>query len=181
MNTRALWTGLAGLGLLVVAGLMVPALPELPPFAAGERVALLWDAPELPPDVLALVQRAHAAGAIVRVAGPQESLADFAPARCYRPAPWPEQPTGFHPDQWPHIPRGADTNGLQMLVLTPAELAAKNTAVLAAGFVYAWRKGAFRRTLPPPAPARAVVPPRTNLDLAKLYFSPPGIRLADDV
>ncbi|HOE37847.1 MAG TPA: hypothetical protein PLT12_10120 [Kiritimatiellia bacterium] len=140
MNTRALWTGLAGLGLLVVAGLMVPwprpnprpALPELPPFAAGERVALLWDAPELPPDVLALVQRAHAAGAIVRVAGPQESLADFAPTRCYRPAPWPEQPTGFHPDQWPHIPRGADTNGLQMLVLTPAELAAKNTAVLAA-------------------------------------------------
>ena len=90
MNTRALWTGLAGLGLLVVAGLMVPwprpnprpALPELPPFAAGERVALLWDTPELPPDALALVQRAHAAGAIVRVAGPQESLADFAPARC---------------------------------------------------------------------------------------------------
>ncbi len=140
MNTRAMWSGVAGLSLLVVAGLMVPwprpnprpALPAMAAFTAGERVALLAEDPTLPPELLALTQRARAADAVVRVVMPHESLADFAPTRLYRAAPWPEQPTGFHPDQWPYVPPDAATNDLVMLVLTPAEQAAKNAAVLAA-------------------------------------------------
>ena len=58
-----------------------------------------------------------------------ENLGDFAPDRIYESAPGPNLPLGYHPDQWPAPPPG---EGWQMIVLTPAETAVRNAAVLAA-------------------------------------------------
>ena len=136
--------GAAGLLLLVLAAWLVPVprpqprpdLPEIPPFRPGERIALFIPDPEnFPPaDSFGLVQRARAAGAEVRVFAPGESPAEFAPDRLYQPFPWPTPPAGYHPDQWPALPPGERNSGndWQLLVLTPAEQAVKNAAVLAA-------------------------------------------------
>lgn len=139
MNLKSIGWGAAGLGLLALAGALVPlprpnarpALPEIVPFQAGERVALfLPDFGSFPaPDGLGLVQRARAAGAEVRAFAPGDSMEEFNPTRIYTPWPWPDSPTGYHPDQWPTPPSG---DGWQMLVLTPEEQAVRNAAVLAA-------------------------------------------------
>ena len=129
----------AGLLLLALAAWRVPAprlhprpdLPEIPPFSAGERIALVLTDPATfpPPASFGLVQRARAAGAEVRVFAPGDSRADFDPDRLYQPCPGPDSPAGYHPDQWPAPPSG---DGWQMIVLSPEETAVKNQAVLAA-------------------------------------------------
>ena len=139
MNPRRLLLASSGLALLAAAAWMVPTprrlprpdLPDIAPFAPGERIALILPDPEiLPPlDACGLVQRARAAGADVRAFAARTDLGAFAPDRIYEPAPGPARPPGYHPDQWPVSPPGA---GLQMLVLTPAESAVRNAAVLAA-------------------------------------------------
>jgi hypothetical protein len=135
---------LAGLLLLALAAWMVPTprsnprpeLPEIAPFTTADRVALFIPDPEnFPPaDSFGLVQRARAAGAEVRIFAPGDSTAEFAPTRLYQPFPWPDTPTGYHPDQWPALPPGEKQSGndWHMLVLTPEEIAVKNAAVLAA-------------------------------------------------
>ena len=139
MNPRRLVLGTAGLALLVAAAWLVPVprslprpdLPEIAPFAPGERIALVVSDPENrpPAEALGLVQRARAAGAEIRIFSPGTDLGEFAPDRIYAPAPGPDRPSGYHPDQWPISPPGADW---QMLVLTPAETAVRNAAVVAA-------------------------------------------------
>ena len=144
MNPRSIAFLTAGLALLLLAALQIPSprlsprpdLPEIPPFAPGERIALLLPDPDTfpPPENLALVQRARAAGAQVHIFAPGESPADFFPTRLYRANPRPYDPPGYHPDQWPAPPPPAahENPGWQMLVLTPEETAARNAAVLAA-------------------------------------------------
>ncbi len=139
MNPRSIAFLTAGLALLLLAALQIPSprlsprpdLPEIPPFAPGERIALLLPDPDTfpPPENLALVQRARAAGAQVHIFAPGESPADFFPTRLYRANPRPYDPPGYHPDQWPAPPSG---DGWQMIVLSPEETAVKNQAVLAA-------------------------------------------------
>lgn len=139
MNPRAALLGTAGLALLAVAAWMVPVprrvprpdLPEIAPFAAGERIALVVSTPENQPlaESLGLVRRARAAGAEVRIFAAATDFGDFAPDRVYRPFFGPYLPRGYHPDQWPDPP---PDEGWQMLVLTPAEQAVPNAAVLAA-------------------------------------------------
>ena len=146
------WKSAAGLvaGLLLLAGAawLIPAprlrprpdLPEIAPFSAGERIALVLPDPENfpPPESYGLVRRARAAGAEVRVFAPDEAVAAFAPDRLFQSFPWPYAPAGYHPDQWPTLPPDEKNSGnaWQMLVLTPAEIAVKNQAVLAAAGVY---------------------------------------------
>lgn len=139
MNPRRLLLASAGLALLAAAVWRVPVpqrlprpeLPEIAPFVAGERIALVVSDPESQPpaEALGLVQRARAAGADVRICASENDLGGFAPDRIYLPAPGPDRPRGYHPDQWPAPPPGDDG---QMLVLTPAETAVRNAAVLAA-------------------------------------------------
>lgn len=144
MKPLAIAQLLAGLLLLALAAWMIPVprpnprpdLPEIAPFTAADRVAIFLPDPEnFPPaDSLGLVQRARAAGAAVRVFAPGESTAEFAPTRLYQPYPWPDTPPGYHPDQWPSLPDDEKQSGnaWHMLVLSPAEIAVKNAAVLAA-------------------------------------------------
>lgn len=139
MNSRAVLLATCGLALLAAAAGMIPTprraprpdLPEIAPFAPGERIALVVSAPEIQPpaEALGLVQRARAAGAEVRVFAAATDFGDFAPDRSYRPFSGPYAPVGYHPDQWPVPPPGEDC---QMLVLTPEEQTVKNQAVLAA-------------------------------------------------
>ena len=139
MNPRRILLGTAGLALLAAAAGLVPVprrvprpdLPEIAPFAAGERIALVVSDPEgqPPAEALGLVQRARAAGAEIRAFATPKEFGDFAPDRIYALAPAPDRPRGYHPDQWPVPPPGA---GWQMLVLTPAETAIRNAAVVAA-------------------------------------------------
>ncbi|NCD22361.1 MAG: hypothetical protein EOL90_05405 [Spartobacteria bacterium] len=139
MNPRRLLLASSGLALLAAAAWMVPTprrlprpdLPDIAPFAAGERIALVVSAPELvpPAEALGLVQRARAAGAEIRIFASPEEFGEFAPDRIYAPAPGPARPLGYHPDQWPAPP---PDEGWHMLVLTPAETAIRNAAVLAA-------------------------------------------------
>ena len=139
MNPRRLLLGTAGLALLAAAAWMVPVprslprpnLPEIAPFAAGERIALVVSDPENrpPAEALGLVQRARTAGAEIRIFASAKEFGEFAPDRIYAPAPGPDRPSGYHPDQWPISPPGADW---QMLVLTPTETAVRNAAVVAA-------------------------------------------------
>ena len=139
MNPRRLLLGTAGLALLAAAAWLVPFprraprpdLPEIAPFAAGERIALVVTDPENhpPAEALGLVQRARAAGAEIRTFASPTEFGEFAPDRIYEPATAPDRPRGYHPDQWPVPPPGA---GGQMLVLTPAETAVRNAAVVAA-------------------------------------------------
>ena len=139
MNLRSIAAGAAGLLLLAFAAWLVPSprpnprpdLPGIAPFSAADRVALfLPDPASFPPaDSLGLVQRARAAGAAVRVFAPGEPTGDFAPTRLLQPSPGPDTPAGYHPDQWPTLPPGGSW---QMLVLSAAEMAIKNQAVLAA-------------------------------------------------
>ena len=148
MNPRRLVLGTAGLALLVAAAWLVPVprslprpnLPEIPPFAAGERIALVVSDPENrpPAEALGLVQRARTAGAKIRIFASAKEFGEFAPDRIYAPAPGPDRPSGYHPDQWPTLPPDEKNSGnaWQMLVLTPAEIAVKNQAVLAAAGVY---------------------------------------------
>ena len=144
MNPRSIAFLTAGLALLLLAALQIPSprlrprpnLPEIPPFAPGERIALLLPDPDTfpSPESLALVRRARAAGADIRLFSPHESTTDFAPSRIYRADPRPCDPPGYHPDQWPSPPPpSADKHsGWHMLVLTPEEETARNAAVLAA-------------------------------------------------
>jgi len=144
----------SGLLLLALAAWLVPcprpnprpALPEIAPFRAGERIALFLPNPEgfPPPDTFALVQRACAAGAEVRFFAPGDPIDEYAPNRIYQPSPWPDTPTCYHPDQWPALPPGEKGSGndWHMLVLTPEEVAAKNAAVLQAARVLRDRGGA---------------------------------------
>ena len=139
MNWKSAAGLVAGLSLLAVAAWVVPsprlrplpAGPEIAPFSAGERLALILPDPDRfpPPESFGLVQRARAAGAEVRIFAPGDSRADFAPDRLYQPCPGPDTPDGYHPDQWPASPSGS---GWHMLVLTPEETVVKNRAVLAA-------------------------------------------------
>ena len=139
MKPRAFLLASAGLALLATAVWMVPVprraprpdCPEIAPFAAGEHIALVIPDPENhpPAEAFGLVQRARAAGAEVRLFAAETDVGDFAPDRIYLPAPGPDRPRGYHPDQWPAPPPGDDG---QMLVLTPAETAVRNAAVLAA-------------------------------------------------
>ena len=144
MNPRRLLLGTAGLALLAAAAWMVPVprrvpppdLPEIAPFAPGERIALVVSDPENrpPAEALGLVQRARAAGAEIRIFSPGTDLGEFAPDRIYAPAPGPDRPRGYHPDQWPALPPGENDPGhdWRMLVLSPEEQAVQNAAVLAA-------------------------------------------------
>lgn len=144
MNRKSIPLLAGGLGLLALAALWAawpwprprPDLPEIAPFTRGERIALLIPGPETlpPPESLGLVQRAHAARAQVRFFVPGESLAEYAPDRVYQPYPEAFAPAGYHPDQWPALPPDEQNspNAWQMLVLTPAETAVRNQAVLAA-------------------------------------------------
>lgn len=139
MNLRSIATGAAGLLLLSLAAWLIPSprpnprpdLPEIAPFSAADRIALLLPDPaSFPPaDGLGLVQRARAAGAAVRVFAPGEPTGDFAPTRLLQPFTGPDTPAGYHPDQWPALPPGGDW---LMLVLSPEETAVRNAAVLAA-------------------------------------------------
>ena len=142
MNPRAIASGIAAAGLLALAAWWVPRprlqprpdLPEIEPFSAGERIALVLPDPENFPraDGFGLVRRARAAEAEVRVFAPGESLAKFAPARIYQPYPGPYVPAGYHPDQWPVLPPGEKDSGndWRLLVLSPEERAVQNAAVL---------------------------------------------------
>lgn len=113
-----------------------PDLPEIPPFRAGERIALVFPEPETFPESgsFGLVQRARAAGAEVTVFPPGADLSAFAPDRIYQPFPGPDTPAGYHPDLWPRLPPAEEHSGnaWQLLVLTPEEQSVKNAAVLAA-------------------------------------------------
>ena len=139
MNPRAIASGIAAAGLLALAAWWVPSprlrprpdWPEIEPFSAGERVALIVPDPETFPsaDGFGLVQRARAAGAEVRIFATAADFGEFAPDRAYQASAEPETPAGYHPDQWPPLP--SDERG-RMLVLTPEELTVKNRAVLAA-------------------------------------------------
>ncbi|HOU21227.1 MAG: hypothetical protein KBC66_06085 [Kiritimatiellae bacterium] len=144
MNRKSAAVLAAGLLLLALAAWWVPTprlcpppdLPDIAPFTAADRVALVlpdsgaWPAP----DAFGLVHRARTAGAAIRVFAPGESLAAFAPTRIYEPCPGPFAPTGYHPEQWPALPAEERKPGhdWHQLVLTPAEQTARNTAVLAA-------------------------------------------------
>ena len=146
------WKSAAGLvaGLLLLAGAawIIPAprlrprpdLPEIAPFSAGERIALVLPDPENfpPPESFGLVRRARAAGAEVRVFAPDEAVAAFAPDRLFQSFPWPYAPAGYHPDHWPALPADEINSGnaWQMLILTPAEIAVQNQAVLDAARVF---------------------------------------------
>lgn len=139
MNPRTIVLGTAGLALLVLAAWMVPLprraprpdCPEIAPFAAGERIALVVPDPESfpAPDAFGLVQRARAAGAEMRIFAAAADFGGFAPDRAYQASAEPETSAGYHPDQWPTSPPG---EGWQMLVLTPEEQTVKNRAALAA-------------------------------------------------
>ncbi|NLG36053.1 MAG: hypothetical protein GX548_11930 [Lentisphaerae bacterium] len=132
----------SGLGLLALAVWLVPVprlhprpdLPEMEPFVPGETVVLRLSDPESFPDPesLGLVQRARAAGAGVRILRPGESM-DSASVRAYQPAPGPESPAGYHPDQWPSLSYGSsiDRESARLLVLTAEETAVRNAAVIA--------------------------------------------------
>ncbi|MGD9611857.1 MAG: hypothetical protein AB7V22_03055 [Kiritimatiellia bacterium] len=144
MNPRAIALGAAGLGLVALAAWMVPTprlvprpdRPEIAPFAAGERIALIRPDPgnNPPPDSLAWVRRARAAGAEVRVFPPGEALAAFAPDRIYQPFLGPHVPSGYHPDQWPALPPGGNRSGnrWQLYILSPEERIIQNAVVLEA-------------------------------------------------
>jgi len=144
MNPRSIVLFATGLLLLALAGATVffplpdacPDLPELSPFSSGDRVAVFLPAPEevSPVEALGLVQRAHAVGAEVRVFAPGDSIEDFDPTRRVQPAPWPNTPTGFHPDQWPTLPasEAGSGNDWHLLILTPKEQRVKNAATLKA-------------------------------------------------
>jgi hypothetical protein len=137
----------SGLLLLALAAWLVPLprsnprpdLPEIPPFAPRDRVALCLPDPEKSPpsDALALVHRARAAGAEVRIFAPGDSLDGYAPTRIYQPVSGPDTPTGYHPDQWSSLPPGEPDSGndWQMIVLTPEETSIKNAAVIQAAHV----------------------------------------------
>ncbi len=141
MKPHSIALALTGTALLALAGWMAtfprpnprPDRPEIAPFQPGERIALvLDDATAFPPaESLGLIQRARAAGADVRVFSNQADFPAFQPDRAFQPAPWPESPTGYHPDQWPVVPPAETTPG-HMLPLSPAEIAAKNAAVIEA-------------------------------------------------
>jgi len=147
MNLRSIVLFATGLLLLAIAGAVVffplpaacPDLPELPPFSSGDRIAMFLPAPnEVPPvEALGLVQRARAAGADIRVFAPGDSIKDFDPTRMVQPAPWPNTPTGYHPDQWPTLPasEAGSGNDWHLLVLTPEEQAVQYAAVLEAAHV----------------------------------------------
>ena len=144
MKLRPLVLGSAGLLLLALAAALVPGprrpprpdLQGIAPFSAGERIALVIPEPESfpPADSFGLVQRARAAGAEVRIFAPGGPIREFAPTRIYQPFPGPSTPTGYHPDQWPTLPPDGKDSGQdwRLLVLTPAEIALKSQAVLAA-------------------------------------------------
>lgn len=147
MKTTSVALGASGLVLLALAAWLVPSprtnprpgLPEIEPFAPGERVALILPEPATfpPADSLGVVQRARAAGADIRVFAPGETMAAFAPDRAYQLCPDPGPPAGYHPDQWPALPADEPNanRGWQMLVLTPEEIACKNEAIVAAARV----------------------------------------------
>ena len=146
------WKSAAGLvaGLLLLAGAawLVPSPrlrprpdgPEIAPFSAGERIALVLPNPENfpPPEAFGLVRRARTAGAEARVFAPGDAIEAFAPDRVYQPYPGTYAPAGYHPDQWPARPPDEKNSGneWQMLVLTPEEIAVKIQAVLAAARVF---------------------------------------------
>lgn len=133
-----------GLSLLALAARLVPLprpnprpdLPEIAPFSAEERIALFLNNPEdfPPPDSFGLVQRARAVGAEVRGFAPGDSMEEFAPTRIVQPLPFPETPTGYHPDQWPALPLNEQDpgNDWRLFILAPKEISVKNAAVLAA-------------------------------------------------
>jgi hypothetical protein len=142
MNPRSLILFMTGLLLLGLAGAVVffplpaacPDLPEIAPFSPQDRLALFLPEPEAlpPPEALGLVQRARAAGAEVRFFAPSESIDEFNPTRQLQPAPWPNSPTGYHPDQWPTLPatETGSSNDWHLLILTPEEQAVKNAAIV---------------------------------------------------
>ena len=144
MNPRAIVLGAAGLGLLALAVWMVPTprpvprpdRPEIAPFSAGERIALVRpdSGNDPPPDSLAWVRRVRTAGAEVRAFTPGDSLAAFAPDRVYQPFLGPHVPTGYHPDQWPSLPPDGHRSGnrWQLFVLSPEERNVQNAAILEA-------------------------------------------------
>ena len=144
MKPKSIAGLLAGLALLALAAWLVPSprsnprpdLPEIAPFTATDRVALVIPDPENFPsfDRIGLVLRARAAGADVRQFRPGDSMEKFSPSRIYQPFPGPDTPAGYHPDQWPALPAGAKNSRSkwQMLVLSPEEIAIKNAAVLQA-------------------------------------------------
>ena len=141
MKPRSIASLAAGLCLLALAAAQIPrpranphpALPEIPPFSSRDRIALVCQAPEdmAPLAGVALLHRAHAAGADVRTFAPGVPFGDFSPTRLYQTAPFPDTPTGYHPDQWP-LPPPENASPWLMLTLTPEETTAKNAAVLAA-------------------------------------------------
>lgn len=147
MNRPAFVPWTAGLLLLAIAAWLAafprpnprPDLPEIAPFAAGDRIALFLPDPGVfpPPGSFGLVQRARAAGAEVRVFASGDSADGFGPTRIYRVHGAPDLPAGYHPDQWPRPPAKGNDFGQdwQMLVLTPAEIAVKQQAVLASAGV----------------------------------------------
>lgn len=144
MNWKSSAGLVVGLFLLAAAAWLVPAprlrprpdLPEIAPFSAGERIAFVVSDPENgpPAETLGLVQRVRAAGAEIRMFASQKEFGEFSPDRIYAPAPGPDLPTGYHPDQWPALTPDEKNSGndWQMLILTPAEITVKNQAVLAA-------------------------------------------------
>ena len=147
MNPRSIVLFATGLLLLALAGAVVffplpaacPDLPKLPPLNPGDRIALFMPVPEeVPPvEALGLAQRSRAAGADIRVFRPGESTTEFAPTRWLQPAPWPNTPTGFHPDQWPTLPatEAESSNDWHLLILLPKEQAVKNAAIVDAAHV----------------------------------------------
>ena len=139
MKPSSLLLAAAGTALLALAAWQIPSprptprpnLPEIGPFSPGEPVAVvLPPAPfPFPPEELALVRRARAAGAAVQILSPETAPSPALPRRAYSIPSHPESPAGFHPDQWPSVPAAGNP---QMLVLSPEETAAKTAAVLAA-------------------------------------------------
>jgi|GEM_PF-641819 len=144
MNLRSIVLATTGLLLLVLAGGVVffplpaacPELPELPPLTSQDRLAIFIPVPEeVPPfDALGLVQRARSIGAEIRVFSPGDSIEALNPTKLFQPAPWPNTPTGLHPDQWPTLPdaEAGSGNDWHLLILTPEEQAIKNAAIVAA-------------------------------------------------
>ncbi len=143
MKLRIFTLSAAGLLLLALAGGLVgwprpaprPTLPELPPFQASDRIALVVPGPgSFPvPEALGVVQRARAAGAEVRIVEPGR-FGDYAPTLILQPAPWPNTPTGYHPDLWPSLPADEINSGQDwhLCILTPEEMSVRNAAVLTA-------------------------------------------------